>query len=353
MINTLVLTIEGNQQDQDKIQQAAQVLKEGGTVAFPTETVYGLGANGLDPKAVKKIYEAKGRPSDNPLILHIADKEEIKPLVASIPPVAEKLIEAFWPGPLTIIFEKSSIIPKEVTGGLNTVALRMPSHPIAHWLIKETRLPIAAPSANLSGKPSPTKAEHVIQDLTGRVDIIIEGDPSQIGLESTVVDITTPIPTILRPGGITYEDLQNLLGEVNIDPGILDDLGQQYQPKSPGMKYTHYAPAAPMTMIEGPTKAVVEKINALTKEYQLQGKKVGILATVETKDDYRGDIVLSLGQRDKPQSIASNLFDLLRQFDKEKVDVILAESISSQGIGFAIINRMTKAAGHRIIHVAK
>lgn len=351
MIDTVILKIENNVKDEQKLKQAAKVLKQGGLVAFPTETVYGLGANGLDPKATAKIYRAKGRPSDNPIILHISRREDLNPLVKEIPQVAEKLMEDFWPGPLTLIFEKSSIVPKDVTGGLGTVAIRMPSHPVAHALIEKARLPIAAPSANLSGKPSPTKAQHVIHDLMGRVDMIVDGPQANIGLESTVVDVTSSVPTILRPGGITYEQLKEAIGEVEIDRGIQEDLKENFKPKAPGMKYTHYAPNAPMTIVQGPRNAVLHKINEMTKEYIDKGKKVGILATEENKNEYPKGLVLSLGRRDKPETIAANLFDQLRQLDEKRVDVIFAEGIEGDGIGMAIINRMNKAAGHRIKQV--
>lgn len=351
MKKTQILKLQGDHGDHEKIRQAAQVLRQGGLVAFPTETVYGLGGNGLDAQAVDRIYHAKGRPSDNPMILHISERKDLDPLVQEIPPLAEKAMEAYWPGPLTLIFKKSSKVPLRVTGGLDTVAVRMPSHPIARALIREAGLPIAAPSANLSGRPSPTKAEHVVQDLYGRVDIILEGPPSQIGLESTVLDLTTPIPTILRPGGITYEDLREVLGEVSVDPGIMEDLQGDSTPRSPGMKYTHYAPKAPMTIVQGGREEVIKKINRLTREYQVQGKKVGILATQENLEYYPSSIVYSLGERDKPETIATNLFALLRKCDEDRVDVILAEGVDSHGIGMAIINRMNKAAGHRIIYV--
>lgn len=355
MIATEILKIQGNLQenieDNKKLEQAAKLIQQGGLVAFPTETVYGLGANGLDPKATAKIYHAKGRPSDNPIILHISRREDLYPLVKGIPKMAEKLMENFWPGPLTLIFEKSSIVPKDVTGGLDTVAIRMPSHPVAHALIEKARLPIAAPSANLSGKPSPTKAQHVIHDLMGRIDMILDGPKANIGLESTVVDVTSSTPIILRPGGITYEQLKGAVGEVEIDQGIQEDLKEDFKPKAPGMKYTHYAPNAPMTIVQGPKNAVLCKINEMTQNDIDKGKKVGILATEENKEEYPKGLVFSLGRRNQPETIASNLFDLLRQLDEKKVDVIFAEGIEEDGIGMAIINRMNKAAGHRIKQV--
>lgn len=351
MINTLILKIQGNQEDEAKIEQAAQELKRGGLVAFPTETVYGLGGNGLDTEVVGKIYRAKGRPSDNPMILHISNRKDIDPLVSEIPLIAEELMKEFWPGPLTLIFNKSSIVPEKVTGGLNTVAIRMPSHPIAKALIEKSGMPIAAPSANLSGKPSPTKAKHVIQDLMGRVEIIIEEKQSIIGLESTVLDLTSPTPTILRPGGITYEQIKELIGKVEIDKGIIEEMKGNFKPKAPGMKYTHYSPDAPMTIVQGSRWKVIEKINEMADQYTSQGKHVGILATQENLEYYSKGVIMSAGSKDKPASIAANLFDLLRQFDEERVDLILAEGIEGQGIEMAITNRMNKAAGHKIIYV--
>ena len=352
MINTKILKIIGNKEEDEKnIERAAQELRQGGLVAFPTETVYGLGGNGLDPLVVDKIYKAKGRPSDNPMILHISDIKDLAPLVLNIPPIAEKLINKFWPGPLTLIFKKSSIVPERVTGGLDTVAIRMPAHIIANKLIKKAGLPIAAPSANISGKPSPTKGEHVIKDMMGRVEIILEDKQSNIGLESTVLDITPPTPIILRPGAITYRDLKKILGKVDIDRSIMEGKSQNLAPKSPGMKYTHYAPNAPMTIVKAPDGRSLKKINEMAAEYIAQGRHVGILVTQENIEYYTRGTIMCAGSRDKPDTIAINLFDLLRQFDEENVDIIFAEGIEGEGIEMAIKNRMNKAAGHRIICV--
>ena len=352
MIKTEILKITGEKEvDEERIERATQVLKQGGLVAFPTETVYGLGGNGLDPLIVDKIYKAKGRPSDNPMILHISNKKDLPPLVKSIPPIGEKLMDKFWPGPLTLIFEKSSIVPERVTGGLNTVAIRMPAHPIAKKLIEKAGLPIAAPSANLSGKPSPTKSQHVIKDMMGRVEIILDERQANIGLESTVLDITTSTPIILRPGAITYGDLKELIGEVDIDKSIMEGPKENLLPRSPGMKYTHYAPNAPMTIVQGSRWKVIEKINEIVMDHIAKGEHVGILATQENLEYYSRGIIMSAGNRDKPNTIAINLFDLLRQFDEENVDIIFAEGIEGEGIEMAITNRMIRAAGHRIINV--
>ncbi|SHK19816.1 translation factor SUA5 [Geosporobacter subterraneus DSM 17957] len=348
-METKIISIDPSCIDQEKLQEAANILKRGGTVAFPTETVYGLGANALDQEAVVKIFRAKGRPSDNPLIVHIADFDDINPLVREIPAVAKKLADRFWPGPLTMIFPKSEHVPEGITAGLDTVAIRMPSHGIARALIKLSGVPVAAPSANLSGKPSPTKAAHVIEDLMGKVEMIISGGECVVGLESTVLDISGEVPAILRPGGITLEDLKQVLEAVIVDPALEEKMGTGIVPKSPGMKYTHYAPKAEMMIIDGAAEIVVTKIENLAKEKEKDGLKVGIMATEETKDSYGAACVLSMGSRKAPETIGAKLFDTLRHFDALGVDLILAEGISRQGVGHAVMNRMLKAAGYRIL----
>ena len=337
-----------NNIDNELIEKAAEILKNGGTIVFPTETVYGLGANALDEEAIKKIFIAKGRPSDNPLIVHIANKEDLHKLVTLIPQKANKLIEEFWPGPLTIIFEKKNIISNIVTGNLSTVAVRMPDNNIALELIEKSGVPIAAPSANVSGKPSPTKAEHAIEDLMDRVDGIIVGEDCEVGLESTVIDLTVDPPVILRPGGVSKEEIQKCIGEVHLDKGI--DKESSEKPKAPGMKYTHYSPKANVIVFEGDVARVVDKINEVKIEKESQGLNVGILASEETKDKYEG-VVYTLGSRESIESVAKELFHALRSFDKTNVDVILAESFSKEGLGLAIMNRMIKSAGYNIIHV--
>ena len=283
-MKTEILKIDLHNIDSQKIKYAAQVIEEGGLVAFPTETVYGLGADALNKTAVEKIFKAKGRPSDNPLIVHVADKKSVGNLVLRIPEKAEKLMDAFWPGPLTLVMDKQSIVPDIITAGLDTVAIRVPSHPIALALIREAKLPIAAPSANISGKPSPTDSKHVINDLYGKVDVIIDGGFSNIGVESTVVDMVVDPPMLLRPGGITLEQLEDVIGNVRIDPGIAQkNLDGKVVPKSPGMKYKHYAPKAKVVIVEGEIQKVAEKINELVKECESRDIKVGILATDETE----------------------------------------------------------------------
>jgi len=350
-LKTEVITIDKDNIDMDKLKYAADVIKQGGLVAFPTETVYGLGANALNEAAAHNIYEAKGRPSDNPLIVHISAPDELRRLVKSIPAKVVPLMDRFWPGPLTIIMEKSDIIPKTTTGGLDTVAIRMPSHPVAMALIRESGLPIAAPSANLSGKPSPTMAQHVIDDLYGRVDVIIDAGNVNIGLESTIVDMTVNPPMLLRPGGITLHQLEEVLGDMAIDPALSGPNISDKPPKAPGMKYKHYSPEADVIIIEGSLDRVVENINRLAREYSQKGKKVGIMATEQTKQKYSGFTVISMGDRNIPETIASNLFTDLRKFDEEGIEIVLAEAIDAEDIGLAIMNRMNKAAGYNIIKV--
>lgn len=347
---TKVFNISSENPDMELIRQAADIIKNKGTVAMPTETVYGLGADGLDEEAVKKIYIAKGRPSDNPLILHISNMSMLERLVDEIPEKAKLLAKTFWPGPLTMIFNKSTIVPQVITAGLDTVAIRMPSNKIARSLIEESNTPIAAPSANISGKPSPTKAMHVIKDLNGKVDAIIASSDSSIGLESTVIDLTEPIPNILRPGAITFEAIKEVIGQVAIDQAILDQTTLT-KAKSPGMKYKHYAPKAPIKIIKGDSIKVVNTINELAKEYQNQGKKVGVLATEETKESYKADKIITMGQRSQPNTIMANLFDALRAFDEEDIQIILSEGFSNEGKELAISNRLNKAAAFDIIEL--
>ena len=332
------------------VKKAAEIIKRGGLVAFPTETVYGLGANGLDENAVPKIYEAKGRPSDNPLILHISKLDEIEDIVKEIPKSALILAEEFWPGPLTMVFKKSERIPYRTTGGLESVAIRMPSNKIARELIKAAGVPIAAPSANSSGRPSPTKAAHVIYDLDGKIDMVIDGGEVDIGIESTIVDVTGEVPVILRPGFITEKMLSEAIGRVEIDEVVKSlNPDKDLKPKAPGMKYRHYAPRGKMTIYKGSHSKVVERINEEISK--LEGKKTGVLATDETKSYYKADIIISLGSREDGESIAHNLFDALRKFDDEDVEFIYSEGFDENKLGFAIMNRLHKSAGYNIINV--
>ena len=336
--------------DMDAIKRAGDILKAGGLVAFPTETVYGLGGNALDPQASMKIYAAKGRPSDNPLIVHIAEIDQLAKITTEIPQGAKILAEKYWPGPLTMILPKADIVPKETTGGLDSVAVRFPSDRIAQELIKAAGGFVAAPSANTSGKPSPTLAEHVAFDMDGRIPMILDGGPVGIGIESTIVDLTEDIPMILRPGYITPKMLEKVIGEVKMDPGIIASDSLQ-KPKAPGMKYKHYAPKADLILVDGEEEKVVAKINALTKEAVLLGKKVGIIGTDETIDRYPEGEVVSIGARSDEDAIAKHLYKLLRDFDEKEVDIIYSESFATPRIGQAIMNRLLKAAGHQVITV--
>ncbi|MGB9808661.1 MAG: L-threonylcarbamoyladenylate synthase, partial [Caldanaerobacter sp.] len=337
---TKVIRIDRYNPEIELIDYAAEVIKKGGLVAFPTETVYGIGANSFDEEAVKRIFIAKGRPQDNPLILHIASIDQVYDLTVEFPEKAKKLVQKFWPGPLTIVLKKSSKVPYINTAGMDTVAIRMPSNSIAHLLIKRAGVPISAPSANVSGRPSPTDASHVIEDLYGKVDVIIDGGKCDVGLESTVVDLTDEIPVILRPGAVTLNMLQEVLGEVRLDPFLLKKPDMDIKPKSPGMKYKHYSPRAEVYIVKGPLDKVVKKIKQLAKNQLKIGKKVGIMATVQTSTQYEEGEVIVVGDREKPESIAKNLFEVLREFDRREVDVVFAESFDYDEIGLAIMNRL-------------
>ncbi len=330
------------------MQEAGEVLRRGGLVAFPTETVYGLGGDALNPASSKKIYEAKGRPSDNPLIVHIARMEDLAPIVKEVTEEAKRIAEAFWPGPLTMILPKAERVPYETTGGLDTVAVRMPSHPVAQRLILCGGGYVAAPSANLSGKPSPTSAKYVVEDMDGRIDMILDGGEGDIGLESTIVDLTVSPPQILRPGYITQDMLAQVLGQVSVDRTVLSaDSGQA--PRAPGMKYRHYAPRGELTVISGSAQQVTAYINEHAAEDRAAGHRVGIIGTDEVLAQYRGDVVRSLGSRQDEDSIARHLYGILREFDDEKVTRIYSECFEATGLGQAIMNRLLKAAGHKVV----
>ena len=396
----------------EELKEAASILRSGGLVAFPTETVYGLGGNALDEDAARKIYAAKGRPSDNPLIAHVSCVEEVAPLVKEIPEAGRKLMEAFWPGPLTMIFPKSEKVPYGTTGGLDTVAIRMPDDPVANRLIALAGVPVAAPSANTSGRPSPTTADHVWQDMNGRIEMIIDGGPVGIGVESTIVDVSSAIPSVLRPGAITMEMLAEVLGEVSVDPAILGPLSADVRPKAPGMKYKHYAPKADLTLVEPGTgadresgaeqvtgaeqktgaeqvtgaeqkngagqktgaeqktgadrntgadpetgldetqlQAMICKVRELSREKIEAGYKVGVICTDESRGCYTDGEVRSIGARKSQASVAHNLYALLREFDDLGVDYIFSESFPKDHLGQAIMNRLSKAAGYKIVKV--
>ena len=396
----------------EELKEAAGILRSGGLVAFPTETVYGLGGNALDEDAARKIYAAKGRPSDNPLIAHVSCVEEVEPLVKEIPEAGRKLMEAFWPGPLTMIFPKSEKVPYGTTGGLDTVAIRMPDDPVANRLIALAGVPVAAPSANTSGRPSPTTADHVWQDMNGRIEMIIDGGPVGIGVESTIVDVSSAVPAVLRPGAITMEMLEAVLGDVSVDPAILGPLSADVRPKAPGMKYKHYAPKADLTLVEPGTgadresraeqvtgaeqkngaeqvtgaeqkngagqktgaeqktgadrntgadpetgldetqlQAMIRKVRELSREKIEAGYKVGVICTDESRGCYTDGEVRSIGARKSQASVAHNLYALLREFDDLGVDYIFSESFPKDHLGQAIMNRLSKAAGYKIVKV--
>ena len=380
----------------ENIDEAAEILRRGGLVAFPTETVYGLGGNGLDPEAARKIYAAKGRPSDNPLILHVAKIEEVLPLVDSIPEKARLLMESFWPGPLTLIMKKSPLVPLESTGGLQTVAIRCPDNALTLSLIEKAGIPVAGPSANLSGHPSPTEVAHVYHDLAGRIEGILDDGAVGIGVESTILDMSTDRPTLLRPGAITLEDLEEVLSEKpEVDPTLLGKkMEDGFIPKAPGMKYRHYAPRAEMILFrarkgENSEKRIPEAIlrflsergeQAGSQEERRQDKKenrgrdkrqesqenrrkdselskIAILCAEETKKEYasfcaeKGILLKVLGKREEPLSMTHNLFRILRDCDEEGVELILSEAYSEEGVGFALMNRMKKAAGQKIVDI--
>ena len=346
-MKTIISKIDVDNIDENEIKKQALLLKEGKTVIFPTETVYGLGANALDEDAVKKIYEAKGRPSDNPLIVHIYNKEDINKLADNISEKAIKVMDTFWPGPITIVLNKKDIVPKTTSGGLNTVAIRMPAHKIAQALIKESGIPIAAPSANISGRPSPTKGAHVKDEMQGRVSGIILGDDCNYGLESTVLDMTEDTPMILRPGSITKEDLENLIGEVLLDPS-LEKKEDNKKAKAPGMKYTHYSPNAEVYIVSGDKENVVNEINKKIKENTSNNLKTGVMCLEENKYKYDG-FCISLGKT--LDEVGSNLFGTLIEMDNNNIDIIYSEEFPNEGVGRAIMNRLLKSAGYKIINV--
>ncbi|WP_088104398.1 L-threonylcarbamoyladenylate synthase [Halalkalibacter urbisdiaboli] len=320
-----------------ELKEAGLWIKKGEVVAFPTETVYGLGANALDEAAVKKIFAAKGRPSDNPLIVHIANRQQLAELVRDVSAKANMLMDAFWPGPLTLIFHKKAGIAPSVTAGLPTVAVRIPNHPVALAVLAEAGVPVAAPSANLSGKPSPTKAEHVYHDLAGRIAGVVDGGLTGVGVESTVLDCTSDIPVLYRPGGVTKEHIERVIGKIEVDPALHRN---DEAPRSPGMKYTHYAPKGELILVED--KSLIQ---AYVDNEQKRGKKVGVLTTEEAKEDYRADSVIACGKREQLETVATHLYGSLRQFDHEGVDIIFSEIFPEEGVGVAIMNRLSKAAG--------
>jgi L-threonylcarbamoyladenylate synthase len=349
MKETITLHLDPNHFDSNELKQAAQFIRENKTVIFPTETVYGLGANALSDEAVSKIFEAKGRPQDNPLIVHVSSIEMLESLILNpLDDKSKKLINAYWPGALTLVLKHSDKVPNSVCANLDTVGIRMPDHPIALKLIELAGVPIAAPSANLSGKPSPTEAEHVLSDMMHRVDLIITASKSRIGLESTVLDMSTEIPTLLRPGGVTVSQIESIIGPIKIDDAIHKTVEK---PKSPGMKYTHYAPNAPLTIYKGTRENMIQAIQKEVNQSNLNGLKCAVITCDENYDQYLDTLRISLGSIKKPDELASNLFESLRECDKNNVDIIFAEAFDESDIGLALMNRLKKAAGFKIITV--
>ena len=349
-MNTKVSEIKSVIEDEAKIEEAAKIIKAGGIVAFPTETVYGLGADALNEEAVKKIFIAKGRPQDNPLIVHVASKN-IDKYVHDVPEIARTLMDKFWPGPLTIILKKKEIIPYVTSANLDSIGLRMPNNDIARKLIELSETVIAAPSANISGRPSPTDLERCVEDLTGRVDCIIGGCHSEIGVESTIVDCTVNPPLVLRPGGITLEMLKEIDSRIEIDKAIMQKPSENLKPKAPGMKYRHYAPKAKVTIISGNRKNTVAKIKEMVNYNIEKQKKVCILTVEENEKEYVEGIKIVLGSLSDLSTVAKNLFESLRKCDDLGADIILAEAYEEKGVGAAIMNRLNKAAGFDIINV--
>ena len=351
-METEIVPISDSKKQAEDLARAGKILQSGGLVAFPTETVYGLGANGLDAEACAKIYEAKGRPSDNPLILHGCDRARVDTIAAEVPPMAERLLAAFCPGPITLILKRKDIVPDRITGGLDTVGIRMPEHMVARAMIRAAGVPVAAPSANISGRPSPTTAASVLRDMRGRIPLILDGGPCHFGVESTIVDCTGPVATILRPGAITREMLAEVLGGVKLDPAIV---GAKVVPKAPGMKYKHYAPNAPMTLLEGAPSKMPAAFRRQVRLLQGEGHRVGVLASHEVCEALRGlvpdELLADYGAQGDLLTIASRIYESLIAFNDTDADVLLGEGMSDAGLGLAIMNRLHKASGFHSIPV--
>ncbi len=349
-MDTKVVFMDEEHIDGSVLAEAGRWIKQGELVAFPTETVYGLGGDALQADSSRRIYAAKGRPSDNPLIVHIAKWEDIYDICRDIPEAAKKLADAFWPGPLTMILKKQDIVPKETTGGLDTVAVRLPGHAVARAFIEAAGGYVAAPSANVSGRPSPTLAKYVLEDMAGKIPMIIDGGAVGIGVESTIVDLTEGVPVVLRPGYITHEMLENVLGEVSDDRTMMESL-QDVIPKAPGMKYRHYAPKGSLAIVTGPEEKVIAYINDACSKAKSAGKRTGVLCTSETEARYQADRVKCVGTRADENTVAQGLYQALRECDDEGLEILFAESFPTEGIGQAIMNRLLKAAGHQIIQL--
>ncbi len=350
----MVFKVNPEKPETDFVRAAAALIKAGGLVAFPTETVYGLGADAMNADAVLAMFAAKNRPLDNPPIVHVAQDSDVFKLTEDVPEKAELLMNQFWPGPLTLVFKRNNSVPDVTTAGLETVAIRMPNHSVALALIRESGTPIAAPSANLAGKPSPTTAKHVFDDLNGRIDAILDAGATKIGVESTVLDVSVDPPMLLRPGGTSFESLRNAAGEVKLHPFItaIAEIPAE-KARSPGMRHRHYAPKAQVILVEGVVPAVMANVKQLTSVCWMEDKRVGVLATDETAWAYEADVVKSMGSRRNLDAVAANLFRLLREFDEENVDVIIAEGVPTEGLGLAVMNRLRKASGYNIVKASQ
>lgn len=333
--------------DESQIAQAAAILRAGGLLGIPTETVYGLGASGLDSEAVGRIFQAKGRPQDNPLILHIPSADWLEKYCKGIPPAAYALAERFWPGPLTMVLRRAEMVPDVVTAGLDTVGMRCPAHSLCRAVIAAAGVPVAAPSGNTSGRPSPTTAEDMLQDMDGKIDAILDGGPCAVGVESTIVDLTGETPRLLRPGGITLEQLESVLGHVTVDAAVTEQLKEGERPRAPGMKYRHYAPKAPVTVVTGEPAQSAAYIAA----HACAGD--GVLCFDEYAHLFPGCTVERLGSAERPEEQARHVFGALRRFDGTAVSAIWAQCPHSEGMGLAVANRLNKAAGFHIIHAGE
>jgi L-threonylcarbamoyladenylate synthase len=350
MKRTLVLKVDPQKPETESVRIAAGLIKNGGLVAFPTETVYGLGADALNANAVLALFEAKKRPLDNPPIVHVCSVDDVRRLARTVPPLAKRLVKRFWPGPLTLIVLRSKIVPDATVAGLDTIAVRMPDHRVALALIRESCCPIAAPSANLAGRPSPTSAEHVLEDLDGRIDAVLDAGATQVGVESTVLDLTVDPPQVLRPGGTPFEELEKALGRVELSPAAVADRAVEIEKaSSPGVRHRHYAPRAEMVVVEGEADAVVDRVKELVKSQMAKSRKIAVLCSDETMNRYKAYVVRSLGSRSDLAKVARSLFRLLREVDSEGVDLIVAEGFPTSGLGLAIMNRLRKASGYNIV----
>jgi L-threonylcarbamoyladenylate synthase len=337
MPETRVLKVNPTEPEREVIAEAAAVIRSGGLVAFPTETVYGLGADALNEAAVRRIFEVKGRPPDNPIIVHVADRDSVYLLASEVPRAAEELISRFWPGPLTLVLKRTELVPAVTCGGLETVAVRMPAHQVALELIREAGVPIAAPSANVSGSPS----------LGGKIEMVLDGGPAEIGVESTVIDMTVDPPELLRPGGLPLEEIEGVIGHVRIPEPIRGLAAFTDKPRSPGMKYRHYAPRCRLILVEGDPASVRRKVAELVTVLRAQKKRVGVLALDGA--DYPGAEVVDLGPRSDLRRVAKSLFTAIRDLDERGVDVIVAEGVEERGLGLAIMNRLRKASGGEVV----